>query len=66
MLYLNMSSLQGFEELNCSSFAAEIHMVHWNSKYNNFTFAAKQDDGLAVLTMFAEVRYNNVIYNMIM
>lgn len=40
-------------------------MVHWNSKYNNFTFASKQDDGLAVLTVFAEVSYNNVFCNMI-
>lgn len=39
----------------CSSFCAEIHMVHWNSKYDNFTYASAQDDGLAVLTIFVEV-----------
>lgn len=35
--------------------SVEIHLVHWNSKYDNFTYASAQDDGLAVLTVFAEV-----------
>lgn len=39
----------------CSSYCAEIHMVHWNSKYDNMTHASTMDDGLAVLTVFAEV-----------
>ena len=34
--------------------SVEIHMVHWNSKYNSFDNASTMDDGLAVLTVFAE------------
>ncbi|KAG8262851.1 hypothetical protein J6590_045049 [Homalodisca vitripennis] len=36
------------------SFAVEIHAVHYNSKYNTYTNASSQPDGLAVLTIFAE------------
>lgn len=36
-------------------FAMEIHMVHFNSKYGSYAKALKKNDGLAVLTIFAEV-----------
>ncbi|BES90969.1 carbonic anhydrase [Nesidiocoris tenuis] len=38
------------------SYAAELHLVHWNSeKYSSFKEAARQPDGLAVLGVFLEV-----------
>ncbi|KAM9367387.1 carbonic anhydrase 9 [Phaethornis superciliosus] len=36
-------------------FAAEIHVVHYNTKYENFQKAMVQPDGLAVLGAFLEV-----------
>ncbi|KAF6216008.1 hypothetical protein GE061_000345 [Apolygus lucorum] len=38
------------------SYAAELHLVHWNSeKYSSFKEAASQPDGLAVLGVFMEI-----------
>jgi len=36
-------------------FAAELHLVHWNKKYENPNVAAGQPDGLCVLGLFIEV-----------
>ncbi|NXE95873.1 CAH9 anhydrase, partial [Menura novaehollandiae] len=41
--------------INGRRFAAEIHVVHYNTKYNNLTEAKVQPDGLAVLGAFLEV-----------
>lgn len=35
-------------------------MVHWNSKYATYENASKRDDGLAVLTVFAEVSHDQI------
>jgi len=36
-------------------YASELHLVHWNKKYENPNTAAGQPDGLAVVGMFIEV-----------
>lgn len=36
-------------------FAGELHVVHYNTKYENFEAAVTQPDGLAVLGVFLEV-----------
>ncbi|XP_031465714.1 carbonic anhydrase 9 isoform X3 [Phasianus colchicus] len=36
-------------------FAGELHVVHYNTKYENFKAAVTQPDGLAVLGVFLEV-----------
>lgn len=42
-----------------TSYAGELHLVHWNStKYNSFAEAAGHPDGLAVLGVFLQVRNN--------
>ncbi|XP_028660808.1 carbonic anhydrase 14 isoform X2 [Erpetoichthys calabaricus] len=48
-------------------FPAEIHVVHYNSKYENLGEAASQPDGLAVLGAFLEIgRQENAEYNNIL
>jgi hypothetical protein len=49
---------QGSEHtLDGKSFAAELHLVHWNkSKYSSPNAAAAEPDGLSVLGIFIEVR----------
>ncbi|XP_044279852.1 carbonic anhydrase 2-like [Varanus komodoensis] len=34
---------------------AELHLVHWNTKYSSFTEAVKHPDGLAVVGVFLKV-----------
>ncbi|NXY45522.1 CAH9 anhydrase, partial [Ceuthmochares aereus] len=41
--------------VNGHRFTAEIHVVHYNTKYNSFEEAMVQPDGLAVLGAFLEV-----------
>jgi len=41
------------------SYAAEIHYVHWNTKYGGFNEALKYGDGLAVLGVFLKVGKEN-------
>lgn len=36
-------------------YAAELHLVHWNTKYKSFGDAVKQPDGLAVLGVFLKI-----------
>ncbi|TEA28656.1 hypothetical protein DBR06_SOUSAS33210006 [Sousa chinensis] len=36
-------------------YAAELHLVHWNSKYNSFGSALKQPDGVAVVGIFLKI-----------
>ena len=36
------------------SYAAELHMVFWNTKYKSFNEAMKRPDGLTVLAVFLE------------
>jgi carbonic anhydrase len=49
------SSLQGSEHLvDGHAYAAELHMVFWNIRYDNFKEASKKKGGLAVLAVFLE------------
>uniref|UniRef100_A0A2K5DZE5 Carbonic anhydrase n=1 Tax=Aotus nancymaae TaxID=37293 RepID=A0A2K5DZE5_AOTNA len=44
---------QGSEHtVDKKKYAAELHLVHWNTKYGDFGKAAQQPDGLAVLGIF--------------
>ncbi|XP_030624287.1 carbonic anhydrase-like [Chanos chanos] len=42
-----------------TKYAAELHLVHWNTKYPSFSDAASQPDGLAVVGVFLEVGGEN-------
>ena len=47
---------QGSEHtVNGKMYPAELHLVHWNKKYESPNVAAGQPDGLAVLGLFMEV-----------
>ena len=49
------SSSVGSEHLvDGKSYAAELHLVFWNTRYNNFKEAMKQPGGLTVLGVFLE------------
>ncbi|KAM6953737.1 carbonic anhydrase 1-like [Aplochiton taeniatus] len=45
--------------VNGKKYAAELHLVHWNTKYPSFGDAASQPDGLAVVGVFLEVGAEN-------
>uniref|UniRef100_G1T1V5 Carbonic anhydrase n=1 Tax=Oryctolagus cuniculus TaxID=9986 RepID=G1T1V5_RABIT len=36
-------------------YAAELHLVHWNPKYNTYGEALKQPDGIAVVGVFLKI-----------
>uniref|UniRef100_A0A8C0MT03 Carbonic anhydrase n=1 Tax=Canis lupus familiaris TaxID=9615 RepID=A0A8C0MT03_CANLF len=36
-------------------YAAELHLVHWNPKYNTYGEALKQPDGIAVVGIFLKI-----------
>lgn len=36
-------------------YAAELHLVHWNSKYNSYATALKHPDGIAVIGVFLKI-----------
>jgi hypothetical protein len=38
-------------------YPAELHIVHYGQKYDNFTEASKHPDGLAVLAVLIEVKF---------
>ncbi|KAJ8010135.1 hypothetical protein DPEC_G00071840 [Dallia pectoralis] len=42
-----------------TKYAAELHLVHWNTKYSSFGAAAGQSDGLAVVGVFLQVGDEN-------
>nr|4CNV_A Chain A, CARBONIC ANHYDRASE 2 [Bos taurus] len=47
---------QGSEHtVDRKKYAAELHLVHWNTKYGDFGTAAQQPDGLAVVGVFLKV-----------
>ncbi|XP_030824666.1 carbonic anhydrase 9-like isoform X2 [Camarhynchus parvulus] len=48
--------------VNGRRFAAEIHVVHYNTKYDSFTEAMVHPDGLAVLGAFLEVGHGENQY----
>ncbi|NXJ70189.1 CAH9 anhydrase, partial [Rostratula benghalensis] len=55
-LHWGSPSVLGSEHtINGRRFAAEIHVVHYNTKYNSFNEAMTYPDGLAVLGAFLEV-----------
>ncbi|XP_072461111.1 carbonic anhydrase 2-like isoform X2 [Notamacropus eugenii] len=41
--------------LDGKQYVAELHLVHWNTKYENFKVAVTKDDGLAVVGVFLEM-----------
>uniref|UniRef100_A0A672FV61 Carbonic anhydrase n=1 Tax=Salarias fasciatus TaxID=181472 RepID=A0A672FV61_SALFA len=41
-----------------TKYPAELHLVHWNTKYASFGEAASQPDGLAVVGVFLKVNLN--------
>lgn len=50
------SDSQGSEHtVNKKKYAAELHFVHWNTKYGEFGKAVHQPDGLAVLGIFLKI-----------
>ncbi|KPP57749.1 carbonic anhydrase-like [Scleropages formosus] len=38
-----------------AKFPAELHLVHWNTKYPNFAQSTTQPDGLAVIGVFLQI-----------
>ncbi|NXH11487.1 CAH9 anhydrase, partial [Bucco capensis] len=57
-LHLHWGSPKGYgseHTVNGHRFAAEIHVVHYNTKYDSFNEAMDRPDGLAVLGAFLEV-----------
>ncbi|XP_077023244.1 carbonic anhydrase 2 [Tamandua tetradactyla] len=50
------SDEQGSEHtVDKKKYAAELHLVHWNTKYGDFGKAVQQPDGLAVLGIFLKI-----------
>ncbi|XP_043834902.1 carbonic anhydrase 2-like [Dromiciops gliroides] len=50
------SGSQGSEHIvDGKQYAAELHLVHWNTKYESFKVAVTKDDGLAVIGILLEV-----------
>jgi carbonic anhydrase len=46
-------------QMDGTSYPLEMHMVHWNTKYDSFATAATQPDGLAVLGFFFDATGND-------
>lgn len=44
---------------NSYSYAAELHLVHYNTKYGTFAKATAFQDGLAVLGILIKVRVSS-------
>ncbi|XP_008306375.1 carbonic anhydrase 1-like [Cynoglossus semilaevis] len=42
-----------------TKYPAELHLVHWNTKYPNFGDAASKSDGLAVVGVFLKIGADN-------
>ncbi|KAM9332495.1 carbonic anhydrase 1-like [Pholidichthys leucotaenia] len=42
-----------------TKYPAELHLVHWNTKYASFADAASQPDGLAVIGVFLKIGDEN-------
>ncbi|XP_076146866.1 carbonic anhydrase 1-like [Alosa pseudoharengus] len=42
-----------------TKYPAELHLVHWNTKYPSFGEAASQSDGLAVVGVFLQIGADN-------
>ncbi|XP_023337359.1 carbonic anhydrase [Eurytemora carolleeae] len=63
-LHWGSDSSRGSEHrLTGYEFPAEIHLVHWNTKYPDFPSAAQESDGLAVAGFFLQVsNQTNVNY----
>ena len=54
------NSIDGGSEhlLRSKRYAAEMHLVHYNTKYNSFAEATKYADGLAVVGVFLDTNNN--------
>ncbi|KAJ7358865.1 Phospholipase A2 crotoxin acid subunit CA [Desmophyllum pertusum] len=42
--------------VNCRAYSGELHLVTYNTNYSDFGNAASQDDGLAVIGVFFQIR----------
>ncbi|XP_046637024.1 carbonic anhydrase 2-like [Daphnia pulicaria] len=59
-LHWGANSNKGSEHLiNSKSYPAELHLVHYNTKYGTFADATTHSDGLAVLGIFLSVGPND-------
>ncbi|KAM6215778.1 carbonic anhydrase 1 isoform 2-T2 [Rhynchocyon petersi] len=47
--------------LDGAKFSAELHIVHWNSKYSSFAEAASKADGLAIIGVFLKLGEANPV-----
>jgi len=55
-LHWGKLDLPGSEHtVNGKQYFGELHIVHWNLKYDSFETAIHQTDGLAVMGFFIEV-----------
>ncbi|XP_011374234.2 carbonic anhydrase 2 [Pteropus vampyrus] len=55
-LHWGSSDGQGSEHtVNQKKYSAELHLVHWNTKYKDFREAVQHPDGLAVLGVFLKI-----------
>lgn len=45
--------------VNGHKYAAELHLVHWNTKYSSFDEAVQHCDGLAVVGVFLQIGHAN-------
>jgi carbonic anhydrase len=57
----SVDSIGSEHTVNGKSYAGEMHLVHYNSKYGDFDSALKHSDGLAVLGVFFQV--NSINYS---
>ncbi|KAH3803405.1 hypothetical protein DPMN_131665 [Dreissena polymorpha] len=56
-LHWEADDIRGSEHtIDGKQFAAEIHLVHWNTKYGSLAKAANKSDGLAVLGIMIKFR----------
>ena len=52
-------------QLNGKQYFGELHIVHYNTKYDNVGAAAPESDGLAVLGFFIEVKVKQIFSSFI-
>lgn len=48
--------------LNNKGYAAEVHLIHYNSKYGQFDKALGQANGLAIISVLIEVTIEKMYY----
>ncbi|KAH3803464.1 hypothetical protein DPMN_131725 [Dreissena polymorpha] len=51
--------------IDWKQFAAELHLVHWNTKYGSFAEAVHKSDGLAVLGVMIKSGVENPVFSVV-